>query len=49
MNFRHVELFVNFCSLLASEADIDNSDASVCVDAEVEDSPCLFSVTTDES
>ena len=41
VNFGHEELVRNFCSLLASEVD-SNSDASICVDADVEDSPCLF-------
>lgn len=41
VNFGHEELVRNFCSLLASEVD-SNSDASICVDADVEDSPRLF-------
>ena len=42
MNFRHEELVGNFCLLLASEVD-NYSDAPVCVDADIEDSPCLYS------
>ena len=48
MNFRPEELVGNFCLLLASEVD-SYSDGPVCVDVDVGDSPCLYSVTTDES